>query len=812
MCSTPSQSETSSERTVPSQVLELIYMSIRDGVAGLDDDGRIVFCNPAMAMLTGHTIEDLIGQPAAEIWGVDGMTFRGPDFSTVESKIKNAMGQKRTVAIKSFEAATEPPIRIVLMRDITSRAKAVEAIRLSEAQWETLVNLSPSGVLLEDDEGHILEVNPTICAMLGYTRDELLTMRVHDLNPEMEHKQVEEHIARILQGETLHHTVRNWNKTGQHRHLMLSETRVPLPNGQMGILVISTDVTDKIEAVEALEVSREHYRLIVETAQEGIWMLNDNGVTTFVNQRLTDLLGYDKQEILGRHFCDFVPPAEVDEAREKFTLLLQRNAINMDFCFQRGGGSTVWTIVSTSPVFNHDKFAGTLMMLLDISDRKRAEAQLVYEAFHDHLTNLPNRALFLEHLERSLARASGSRSCMFAVLFIDLDRFKMINDSLGHAAGDKVLIAIAERLRSCLRAGDLLARLGGDEFTVLLDDIKEPTEATEVAQRIHNALTKPFEAADQEIYMTASIGIAISDAGYKSPDEVLRDADTAMYRAKSTGKSRHTVFQTHMRRKVQHFLQMDNDLRRALQGGEFPIYYQPIINLQTGRLAGFEANVRWQHPERGLISPDEFIPLAEETGAISTLGLIVLRDACRQIDQWRKSIPCDPPLYVAVNFSARQFVQADLIDAIAAVVLDTRVDPSALIVEITESAVMQRPEFAMQILKQLQDLHIRISIDDFGTGYSSLSLLHRLPCDTLKIDQSFIRSIGHDDRKAQFVPTIITLAHNLGIKVVAEGIETVQQVWELVSHNCEFGQGYYFSEHVDAATAEKQIRETKRWF
>jgi diguanylate cyclase (GGDEF)-like protein len=274
----------------------------------------------------------------------------------------------------------------------------------------------------------------------------------------------------------------------------------------------------------------------------------------------------------------------------------------------------------------------------------------------------------------------------------------MINDSLGHAIGDKALIDIAGRLRACLRAGDLLARFGGDEFTILIDDIKSANEATEIAQRVHGALADPLEAGEQEIVMTASIGIAFSDAGYKSPDEVLRDADTAMYRAKATGKSRHTVFQTHMRRKVQNYLQMDQALRRSIKDGDFPIFYQPIIDLKTGHLAGFEANVRWLHPERGLINPDEFIPLAEETGAIATLGLIVLRDACRQAVYWQKHFPKQPPLTMAVNFSARQFVQADLIDAIAAVVIDTEIDPRTLVIEITESAVMERPEFAIQML------------------------------------------------------------------------------------------------------------------
>ncbi|GAB4323281.1 MAG: hypothetical protein Kow0059_18590 [Candidatus Sumerlaeia bacterium] len=920
---------------LPPGLLELIYETVSDGVAVLNGEGRIVACNPALAMITGCPMETLIGKSAGEAWGLTERSFRGVGVTTFETRIRTATGKTRIVTGQAFQPAGEPPMRVLVMRDITRRLKLNEALHHADERWrllwaetplgiilaaengdvcdmnpaarsmtgwsqgeaqrknlsdllqcddsndgrhpwdggkpprgETLrcamllrsrqgrpldvevvlkrltdghlltvlsetppaptaappsdewaanyhllFQLSPSGILLEDETGIVLDANPAICRILGYRRDELIGMPVANLSAPADRDQVNAHITRILNGETLHHTVCNICKDGSTRYLELCETRVPLAGGRPAILVVANDVTEKIQAGEALRESEDRYRRIVETAQEGIWMLDTRGITTFVNHRMSELLGRDIQDIIGRHFCDFVPRDEADEAQEKFQYLLQKNAINMDFCFERPNGSFLWTIISSNPVYERDEFAGTLVMLTDITDRKRAEAQLVYDAFHDHLTGLANRALFLEHLERSLARSRAARNYLFAVLFIDFDRFKLINDSLGHAVGDQILIAAAQRLRSILRAGDLLARLGGDEFIILLDDIKEPGEAPEIARRIHTAFNEPFEAADQEIYLTASIGIAYSAASYQSADEVLRDADTAMYRAKTTGKSRHTVFQTQMRRKVQSFLRMDADLRRALQGGEFPIFYQPIINLKTGLLAGFEANVRWNHPERGLINPEEFIPLAEETGLISVLGLIVLRQASQQLVQWQQTYRAIPPFQIAVNFSAQQFHQTDLLEAVSSIILETRIDPRCLTFEITESTIMQNLERSIPVLQQLRELHIHISIDDFGTGYSSLSQLHRLPCDSLKIDQSFVRSIGTEVRKAQIVPTIIALGHNLGMSVVAEGIETPQQIWELISHDCEFGQGYYFSESVDATTAEKYLQKLdQRWF
>jgi len=428
-------------------------------------------------------------------------------------------------------------------------------------------------------------------------------------------------------------------------------------------------------------------------------------------------------------------------------------------------------------------------------------------AFHDALTGLPNRTLLIDHLKLAMERARRRESHLFAVLFLDLDRFKYINDSLGHNIGDQLLIAIARRIETCLRPTDTVARLGGDEFAILLDGLDDTTNAVHVAERIRESLMQPFDLSGHEVYTTTSIGIALSSTHYEQPENLLRDADTAMYRAKENGKARYELFDTVMHARAVALLNLENDLRRAVERQEFQVYYQPIIMLETREIAGFEALIRWNHPARGFVSPAEFIPLAEETGLILEIGQWVLRVACRQIQQWQWLAPHEKPLTMAVNLSGKQFKQPDIIEQIKKTLQETNCDPRTLKLEITESAVMENAEAATQMLTQLRDLGVQISIDDFGTGYSSLSYLHRFPVTTLKIDRSFIDRMGAGDENSEIVRTIMTLAMNLGMDVVAEGVETEEQLRQLIALKCEYGQGYLFSKAVDAKAAQALLQE-----
>jgi diguanylate cyclase (GGDEF)-like protein len=428
-----------------------------------------------------------------------------------------------------------------------------------------------------------------------------------------------------------------------------------------------------------------------------------------------------------------------------------------------------------------------------------------HAAFHDALTGLPNRALLTDHLKLAIERAKRREDHLFAVLFLDLDRFKNINDSLGHTIGDQLLIAIARRVEGCLRPMDTVARLGGDEFAIMLDGLDDFNTAIHVAERVQHDLMQPFNLNGHEVYTTTSIGIALSTTGYDHPDNILRDADIAMYRAKDNGKARYEMFDKVMHTRAVALLKLENDLRHAIERQEFRVHYQPIISLETDQIAGFEALVRWEHPERGLVSPGEFIPLSEETGLIMEIGQWVLQESCRQVRQWQVSL--QRPLTLSVNLSGKQFVQPNLIEQIKNTLQETDFDPRWLRLEITESVVMENAEAAASMLLQLRELGVHLSIDDFGTGYSSLSYLHRFPVTTLKIDRSFIGRMGQGDENAEIVRTIITLASNLGMDVVAEGIETEDQLAQLRALKCEYGQGFLFSKPVEAETAKMMVLE-----
>ena len=444
------------------------------------------------------------------------------------------------------------------------------------------------------------------------------------------------------------------------------------------------------------------------------------------------------------------------------------------------------------------------------SERERAE-QFRYAAFHDALTNLPNRALLTENLKAVIARSKQETDYQFAVLFLDLDRFKNINDSLGHTIGDQLLVTIARRLEHSVREVDTVARLGGDEFAILLNGINHSDDAIQMTERIQKAISMPYSLSGHEVFTTPSTGIALGVTGYDDPEEILRDADTAMYHAKERGKACYEMFDQSMHARAVNLLRLETDLRRALEREEFFVHYQPIVSLETGTLSGFEALVRWQHPERGFISPAEFVSVAEDTRLIIPLGLWVLRESCRQMCQWQWQSPANSSLILSVNLSGKQLTQPDLVEQIEMILEETHLNPRCLKLEITESVVMENAESAIAMLQGLKALGLQLSIDDFGTGYSSLSYLHRFPVDTLKIDRSFVSQMSMSNENAEIVRTIKTLATNLGMDVVAEGVETLEQLKQLAALECEYGQGYLFSKPVDAETATALIAKRPDW-
>ena len=438
----------------------------------------------------------------------------------------------------------------------------------------------------------------------------------------------------------------------------------------------------------------------------------------------------------------------------------------------------------------------------DITQRKAAEEHLHYAATHDALTGLPNRVFFTDGLECAAQRVRLHKMYRFAVLFLDVDNFKIINDSLGHPVGDRLLIAIAQRLQTILRRFDRIARLGGDEFAIIVEEIRHAEDAVQLARRIHQVFQSPFPIDGHKVFVTVSIGIAMGDAVQGPASDLLRDADTAMYYAKAMGPGRHAVFDYAMHTHTVDRLHVESDLRNALEREDLRIHYQPIVSLATGRIEGLEALVRWEHPTRGPISPSIFIPIAEETGAILPLGRWVLHAACRQMRDWQACLPKDSPVVMSVNLSARQFAQPDVVEQVDQTLKETGLEPSYLKLEVTETAAMKDAEAAIAVLTRLKELGVRLSLDDFGTGYSSLSFLHRFPLDTLKIDRSFIQRIDDAGRNWEIVRTIGALAENLGMDVVAEGVETAVQRAVLHRLGCQYGQGYYFSRPIDGQAVQ----------
>jgi len=562
--------------------------------------------------------------------------------------------------------------------------------------------------------------------------------------------------------------------------------------------------------MEALRESEERFRSAFDYATIGMAVVSSEGRWVQVNRSLRDIFGYAEAELLDADFRRFTHREDLASVDEQFQQLVRGriSSHQSEVRYLHRQGREVWAHLGMSVVRDAQGDAlHVIFQIHDITDRKRAEEQLLHDAFHDALTGLPNRALFMDHVKMAIQRSRRSGGRLFAALFLDLDRFKIINDSLGHMVGDQLLVGLARRLEACLRPGDTVARLGGDEFVILLEELVGSDDVIEVARRVQEAVSQPFQIGGHEVFTTASIGIALSTSGYERAEEILRDADTAMYRAKMLGKKRHVVFDKAMHDRAVQLLQIETDLRRAIERQEFFLQYQPIVSLATGKICSFEALVRWQHPERGIVSPAEFVPVAEETGLIIPLGQWVLGEASRRMRDWQLRGAADAHVTMSVNLSSRQFSQSDLTEQVAGALRESGLSADCLKLEITESMVMENIDTAIEMLRQLRALGVEISIDDFGTGYSSLSYLHRFPINTLKIDRSFVMRMADNTENAEIVRTIVTLARSLQMDVVAEGVETPEQLSRLRSLECDYGQGYLFSRPVDPDRALELLRE-----
>ena len=692
--------------------------------------------------------------------------------------------------------------RVLSYNDVTQRLQAEKELQNSRQYYRQLFDNNPQPTWVYDFATlEILAVNDEATNRYGYSREEFLRLTIKDLRLSQDISGLITHLETIDANKpAVGVAMKHRTKYGKLIDVEIAARPITFA-GRQARIVLATDVTARRQAEIALRESEYRLRTLLDNMNEGLIQVDNNHIVEFVNDRFCEMSGFQREELFGKSVFETL----LDEDASKIVLEADRQRLRgissqYEVRLRKKSGEMLWVIVGGAPIINDEgRVTGSMGVFTDINERKTIEEQMLHDTLHDGLTGLANRTLFTNRLQKAIQRGRRSDHALYAVLFLDFDRFKVINDSLGHAEGDNLLKQIARRLEKLLRGGDLLARLGGDEFTILLNELNETGDAVAIAERIQEDLNAPFILGEQEIFMTASIGITMSNDGHYRAEDMLRDADIAMYRAKAKGKAQHQIFDRTMHAHVVGRLQLETEIHHALQRGEFCLDYQPIISIENGNLAGFEALIRWNHPERGMILPGDFIVAAEENGLVIPLGRWILYESCRQLREWQKLYSRTSALTVSVNLSCKQFMQFDLAEQVTAALISTQLDPRCLRLEITETHVMENSERAVTMLNKLRRIGVGISLDDFGTGYSSLSYLHRLPVNYLKIDRSFVSRMIESRENREIVYTIVKLAQNLRMSVVAEGIETAEQFEQLKQMGCDYGQGFLISKPMPAA-------------
>ena len=668
------------------------------------------------------------------------------------------------------------------------RTRAGATLRSSAEQFRLLFEGNPNPMWIADADSHeLIAVNDAMVTEYGYTRERLIGTKLHEILSDEQ---------RIV-GLPRDGVIEIMRADGTTTAVEIGGYDVRLP-GRAARMSMAIDVDEGRRASEALRESDRRFREMLDTIELAAVLLDVVGTITYCNPYLLALTSFAKEEVIGRNFFELLVPEERRTgAGADFNSNIGRGVIaahdEMEILTRRGERRVIlWNnTVLRNP---EGSILGAASVGSDVTEQRIAERQLIHNAFHDSLTGLPNRALFLDRVEHALNRVKRDGSSSFAVLLLDVDHFKNVNDSLGHSAGDKLLIAIGERLAHSVRAADTVARFGGDEFTVLVEGVADAGDATRASIRVQDEIAAPFKIGEQEVFASASIGITIAGSEYENAEQIVRDADTAMYRAKAQGRARAEIFDTNMRAEAVARLKLETELRHAIDREELRVFYQPIVRIASRDVVGYEALVRWQHPAKGLVPPAEFIPLAEETGLVVPIGEFVLREACTQMARWTNG----KPMAMAVNISGRHFATGELLLHINDALAQSRLRPSCLHVEVTESAIIQQPRMARELISEIRGLGCGIALDDFGTGFSSLSYLHQFPIDRLKIDASFVKNAPRQPKNVEIIRSILSLARGLAIEVIAEGIETEDERALLESLGCEFGQGYLFARPMEA--------------
>jgi diguanylate cyclase (GGDEF)-like protein/PAS domain S-box-containing protein len=763
----------------------------------------IVIADVMMPVMDGFTLcEEIRRRPDGKLLPV--LMITGLD---------DVVSIHRAYEVGATDFITKPFNWLVLsqrIRHMVRESRLVKDLRRSETKNRALLSAIPDMMLRINNEGSILECKESKNYYSPNIGSQSVGKKLYEMLPLNVAESAMEAVQNALAKGTTENREYQMVFGGTTRYF---EARIVAsgPNEALGII---RDITKKKQAENALRESEERYALAVEGASDGLWDWDMRTNEIHYSLRWKKMLGWEDEEITNS-------PDEWfrrihDEELEQFKILFNAHLESASPHFEvehriaHKDGTYLWVL--TRGIAVRDQAGKPYRMAgsqTDVTDRRHAQDQLIRDALYDTLTGLANRTLLMDRLEQSLGRAKRSQDETFAVLFLDLDRFKNVNDSLGHLAGDKALVAVAQKLESCVRPGDTIARIGGDEFVILVENVSDLPTATIIAERIEKTLALPLSVDGQEIFLPASIGIVVASGDYEKTEDILRDADIAVYRSKTLGRGCHVTFDKSMYQKTLALLELESDLRKAIERQELFLHYQPIVSLATGSLASLEALIRWQHPERGLMPPGDFIPLAEETGLIIPLGEWVLRKVCEQISEWKKS--CGSAPLVAVNISGCQLRQTNFAALVQRILDEFHLSPDCIELEITESVLMENMEHANSVLSELRGLGLHLSLDDFGTGYSSLSYLQIFPIQKLKVDKSFILQMGTDSGSSEIVSAIFQLARGLGLDVVAEGVETLQTATRLRDMGCNLAQGFYFArpttvEGLNLSCSEKGVQ------
>jgi Amt family ammonium transporter len=694
--------------------------------------------------------------------------------------------------------------------DVSDREQTLADMQRSRQELEDFFEKAAVGLCWLGPDGAILRANQSELDIVGYGPDEYVgkNARQFHVAPEI----ADDMLRRVRAGETVRNVeARLRHRDGSIRHVLIS-ANAQLEDGRFArARCVTRDITDLKVAEQAVA----HFKDMVESADDAIIGQTMEGVITTWNPAATRLYGYAADEVIGKPITLLIPPDHRDELPGIFESLRRGQRIeHYETTRVRKDGTRVEVSVSISPIMDGRRYPiGATSIARDITYRRQVERQLLHGALHDVLTDLPNRASFIERVTHALRRMERDPDYRFAVVFLDADHFKTVNDTLGHAAGDRLLVEIAGRLRASVRPADVVARFGGDEFTLLLEDVAGLAEVEHAARRIQDALAAPLSLEGREIRATASIGAVLGEPYYAHAQDMLRDADIAMYRAKERGRACFQAFDAEMRNWVHARSGMEADLRAALGRNEFRLVFQPIVELETGRVYAFEALLRWHHPTRRVLLPHEFIPLAEQTGVIVPIGAWVLREACRYARTWQNA--ASPPggagpVRITMNVSARQLAYPGLVEDVQATLQETGLAPASLSLEVTERVLMESVESSMAVLHRLRELNVELHMDNFGSGYSSLSYLPRFPLQAIKVDRTFVHRMGARRTDLEIVRSIVDLAEHLGLAVIAEGVETASQRERLIAFGCKLGQGFLFGKALEPEAARALLVEQQR--